>query len=192
MKNIKKLIIIIIACIFYLNANGQFYNGHQMSFGKNKVQYYDYYWQYYRFDDFDCYFNEYGRDLAQFTADYAMKKLAEIEDFFDYTLEKRMIFIIFNKNAEYKQSNIGLVTFDEDSYNTGGFSRIIKNKVMLYYEGDHEAFERQIAASITEVIINEMLYNADVKDRISSSSIIYMPDWYIKGLDSLCWRWLGL
>jgi Tol biopolymer transport system component len=153
-----------------------------MSFGKNKVQYYDYYWQYYRFDDFDCYFNEYGGDLAQFTADYATRKLAEIEDFFDYSLEKRIIFIIFNKNSEYKQSNIGLVTFDEDSYNTGGFNRIIKNKVMLYYEGDHEAYKRQIAASITEVIINEMLYNADVKDRISSSSLIYMPDWYIKGL----------
>ena len=182
MSNIKKLIITIIACVFYLNTSGQFYNGHQMSFGKNKVQYYDYYWSYYRFDDFDCYFNEYGRDLAQFTADYAMKKLEEIEDYFDYTLEKRLIFIIFNKNAEYKQSNIGLVTFDEDSYNTGGFSRIIKNKVMLYYEGDHVAFQRQIAASITEVIINEMLYNADVKDRISSSSLIHMPDWYIKGL----------
>ena len=182
MSNIKKLIITIIACVFYLNAGAQFYNGLQMSFGKNKVQYYDYYWQYYRFDDFDCYFNEYGRDLAQFTADYATKKLAEIENYFDYTLEKRLIFIIYNKNSEYKQSNIGLVTFDEDTYNTGGFSRIIKNKVMLYYEGDHVAFERQIASAITEVIINEMLYNADLKDRVASSSVIYMPDWYIKGL----------
>ena len=181
-RNIKKLIIILIACVIYLNAHGQFYNGHQMSFGKNRVQYYDFYWQYYRFDNFDCYFNEYGRDLAQFTANYAMKKLAEIEDLFDYTLEKRIMFIIYNKNSDYKQSNIGLVTFDDDSYNTGGFNRIIKNKVMLYYEGDHEAFQRQIAASITEVIINEMLYNADVKDRISSSSLIYLPDWYIKGL----------
>ena len=182
MSSIKKLIITIIAWAFYLNVGGQFYNGHQMSFGKNKVQFYDYYWQYYRFDDFDCYFNENGRDLAQFTAEYARKKLEEIEDYFDYSLEKRLIFIIYNKNAEYKQSNIGLVTFDEDSYNTGGFSRIIKNKVMLYYEGDHVAFERQIAASITEVIINEMLYNADQKDRIASSSLIYMPDWFIKGL----------
>ncbi|MBK8882880.1 MAG: hypothetical protein IPN67_10980 [Bacteroidales bacterium] len=182
MRKIKRLIIIIIACAFYLNANSQFYNGHQMTFGKNKVQYYDYYWQYYRFDDFDCYFNEFGRDLAEFTADFAEKKLAEIEDYFDYTLEKRLIFIIYNKNAEYKQSNIGLVTSDQDSYNTGGYSRIIKNKVMLYYEGDHQAYERQISAAITEVIINEMLYNADLKDRIASSSVIHMPDWYIKGL----------
>lgn len=153
-----------------------------MTFGKNRVQYFDYYWSYYRFDDFDCYFNEYGRDLAEYTADFAMKKLEEIEDFFDYTLEKRLIFVIYNKNAEYKQSNIGLVTTDEQNYNTGGFSRIIKNKVMLYYEGDHEAYNKQVAASITEVIINEILYNADVRDRVTSSSLITMPDWYLKGL----------
>ncbi len=182
MKRSYRLIITIIACVFYLNAEGQFYNGLQMTFGKNKVQYYDYYWSYYRFDDFDCYFNEYGRDLAEYTADYAMKRLEEIEDFFDYTLDKRLIFIIYNKNAEYKQSNIGLVKSEEENYNTGGFSRIIKNKVRLYYEGDHEAYNKQISASITEVLINEILYNADIKDRISSSSLINMPEWYYKGL----------
>ncbi|MCX6333925.1 MAG: hypothetical protein NT092_06420 [Bacteroidia bacterium] len=182
MRSIFRLIIIFIAFIISLDASGQFYNGLQMNFGKNRVQYFDYYWSYYRFDDFDCYFNEYGRDLANYTADYATKKLEEIEDFFDYTLEKRLIFVIYNKNAEYKQSNIGLVTSDEENYNTGGFSRIIKNKVMLYFEGDHEAYNDQIAASITEVLINEILYNADVRDRVSSSSLINMPDWYLKGL----------
>ncbi len=182
MRNARKLIIIIIACICYLDAGGQFYNGHQMTFGKNRVQYYDYYWMFYRFDDFDCYFNEFGRELAQYTADYALEKLEEIEDFFDYSLEKRLVFIIYNKNAEYKQTNVGLVTSDEDSYNTGGFSRIIENKVMLYYEDDHVAYKKQIAAAITESIINEMLYNADIKDRISSSSVISLPDWFLKGL----------
>jgi len=182
MRKARTLIIIIISLLSTTEALAQFYNGHQMSFGKNRVQHYDYYWSFYRFDDFDTYFNEYGRELAQFTANYAEKKLEEIEDFFDYTLEKRLIFVVYNKNAEFRQSNIGLVTSDEDSYNTGGFSRIIKNKVMLYYEGDHIEYQKHIAASITEVIINEMLYNADVKDRISSSSIIYMPQWYLKGL----------
>ncbi len=187
---IKRLIFIVVTCTLYLNASGQFYNGHQMAFGKNKVQYYNYYWSYYRFDDFDCYFNEYGKELAEFTADYALEKIDEIEDFFDYTLEKRLVFVIYNKAAEFKQSNIGLVTFDEDTYNTGGFSRIIKNKVMLYYEGDHVAFKKQIAASIAEVIINEMLYNADMKDRITSSSVINIPDWYMKGLiNYVAWQW---
>ncbi len=182
MRNTFRLLFALTFSLIFVNAEGQFYNGHQMTFGKNRVQYYNYYWSFYRFDDFDCYFNEYGRDLAQFTAEYAMKKLDEIEDYLDYTIEKRIIFVIYNKNNEYRQSNIGLVTFDEDNYNTGGFSRIIKNKVMLYYEGDHVAYQKQIAASITEVMIKEMLYNADFKDRITSSSEINMPNWFIKGL----------
>ncbi len=168
--------------LFPLKLGGQFYNGLQMRFGKNRVQYYDYYWSFYRFENIDCYFKEEGRDLAIYTADYALKKLEEIQDYFDYTLEKRLIFIIFNKQAEYKQSNIGLVTFSEDDYNMGGYSRIIKNKVMVYYEGDQVAYQKQIASAIAEVIINEMISGADLKDRINSSNSFYMPDWYIRGL----------
>jgi hypothetical protein len=170
--------------------NGQFYNGLQMNFGKNRVQYYNYYWSFYRFDDIDCYFNENGTELAQYTADYAIKRLAEIEDYFDYKLDKRLIFIIYNKQAEYKQTNIGLVTFSDDDYNLGGYSRLIKNKVAIYYEGDHIALQRQISSSIAEAIINEMINNADLKDRSNSSSAINMPDWYLKGLiNYVAFRW---
>jgi Tol biopolymer transport system component len=179
---IYKLLITILAFCNFTITEAQFYNGLQMNFGKNRVHYYDYFWSYYRFDDIDCYFNENGSALAQYTANYAIKRLAEIEDYFDYKLEKRLIFIIYDKQAEYKQSNIGLVTFSDDDYNMGGFSRLIKNKVMIYYEGDHIALQKQISASIAEAIINEMINNADQKDRTSSSSTIYMPDWYIKGL----------
>jgi hypothetical protein len=163
-------------CIFYSNAHGQFYNGLQMSFGKNRVQYYDFYWQFYRFGNFDCYFNEYGRDLAQFTAaDMPPRNW----------LKLRIFSIIHWRKGSYSSFIIKIPSINNlisdwsllmrDSYNTGGFNRIIKNKVMLYYEGDHKSFERQIAASITEVIINEMLYNADVKDRIASSSLSICP-----------------
>jgi Tol biopolymer transport system component len=175
------LTIITLSLVALTETDGQFYNGMQMAFGKNRVQHYNFFWSYYRFDNFDCYFNEDGRDLAQYTASYASKRLEELEDYFDYQLEKRMIFIIYNKHTEFRQNNVGLISGEED-YNTGGYSRIIKNKVMLYYEGDRESLNHQISSSIAEVLINEMLNNADVKDRTSSSTQIYFPDWYIKGL----------
>ncbi len=178
---IKHIILAILLLSVSLLARSQFYNGHQMTFGKNRLQFYDFYWSYYRFDYFDVYFNEYGRDLAQYTAKIAEDKIAEIEDYFDYIFEKRLIFIVYNLHGEQKQTNIGLVT-GQDDYNIGGFSRTIKNKVMLYYEGDHEEYENQIAAAVTEVMINEMLYDADRRDRIPGSSRISLPDWYIKGL----------
>jgi Tol biopolymer transport system component len=183
-------VITILALLCFDIANGQFYNGLQMSFGKNRVHYYDYYWSFYRFDDIDCYFNENGTEIAQYVADYAIKRLAEIEDYFDYKLDKRLIFVIYNNQAEFKQSNIGLVTFTDDDYNLGGYSRLIKNKVSLYYEGDHIALQRQISSSIAEAIINEMINNADLKDRSNSSSSINMPDWYLKGLiNYVAFRW---
>ena len=79
-----------------------------------------------------------------------------------------------------------------NDYNTGGYSRIIKNKVSLYYEGDHIAYEKQIAASIVQVIVNEMISDAETKDRTTSSSSFSIPDWYHERFDKLCRIRMGL
>ncbi len=162
-------------------ASGQFYNGMQMTFGKNRIQHNDFYWTYFRFDEMDCYYTEFGREVAEYACKVAEEKLNEIEDYFDYTLDKRLILIVYNKKNDFRQSNIGLISA-EDDYNVGGYSRVIKNKVMLWFNGDHEEFSRLIASAIAEVVVYEMLYNADMRDRVTSNSQIQIPDWYIKGL----------
>ncbi len=180
----KRLYIPLLSLLCFLlvtPASGQFYNGMQMSFGKNRVQYDDFYWTYFRFDNMDCYYNEFGREVAEYACKVASEKLNEIEDYFDYTLNKRPIIIVYNKKNDFRQSNIGLISA-EDDYNVGGYSRVIKNKVMLWFNGDHEEFSKLIASALAEVIVYEMLYNADVRDNVTSNSQIQMPDWYIKGL----------
>jgi len=182
--NIKYIFFLSFFLLFAgFEATGQFYNGLQMSFGKNRVQYWDFYWSYYRFEKFDTYFNEYGRELAEYTAEFAEKRIIELEDYFDYYLDKRLIFIIYNKLSDFKQSNVGLIAGNVE-YNTGGVTKIIKNKVILFFEGDHKQFEQQISSAISEVLIYEMLYSGDVKDRVANSTLINMPDWYYKGLIS--------
>lgn len=181
---LKSPVILALAILMLLTAlpaSGQFYNGMQMTFGKNRVQHRDFYWTYFRFDDIDCYYNEFGREVAEYASVVAEEKLNEIEDYFDYTLDKRLILIVYNKKNDYRQSNVGLISAEED-YNVGGYSRVIKNKVMLWFNGDHEEFSKLIASAIAEVVVYEMLYNADVRDRTTSSSRIQIPDWYIKGL----------
>ena len=180
----KKLFIIafVFLCVLQVSpAFGQFYNGMQMTFGKNRVQYRDFFWTYFRFEDFDCYYNEFGREVAEYACTVADKKLNEIEDYFDYTLDKRPILIVYNKKNDFKQSNIGLISA-EDDYNVGGYTRVIKNKIMLYFNGDHEEFSKQIASAIAEVVVYEMLYNGDMRDKVTSNSEIQVPEWYIKGL----------
>ncbi len=185
----KTLFIAILTFLIIATANGQFYNGMQMTFGKNRVQHGNFYWNYFRFDEIDCYYNEFGREVAEFATSVAVEKLNEIEDYFDYSLNKRLILIIYNKKNDFRQSNIGLISA-EDDYNVGGYSRVIKNKVMLWFNGDHEEFRKLIAAAIAEVVVYEMIYNADLRDRITSQNQIQIPDWYIKGLISyVAYRW---
>ncbi|MCB0818754.1 MAG: hypothetical protein KDB77_14680, partial [Flavobacteriales bacterium] len=42
-------------------AKAQFYQGTQQEYGKNRVQYQDFLWQYYRFDRLETYFYKGGR-----------------------------------------------------------------------------------------------------------------------------------
>ncbi len=155
-----------------------------MSFGKNRVQHHDFYWMFYRFDNFDCYFNEKGRELARYTSAQALSKIAEIEDFFDYRLERRLMLIVYDKHAEFRQSNIGLSMEEANPYNIGGRSNTIENKVMLYNEGDRRLYDNQISEAIAESVIGEMFADAPTRERTSRSGTIDLPEWYLRGLVS--------
>ncbi|NJO68912.1 MAG: hypothetical protein HC830_06150 [Bacteroidetes bacterium] len=154
-----------------------------MTFGKNRVQYNSFYWQYFRYPKFDTYFNEYGKELALYTEWVANQEIERIERLLDYTLEKRIIFLVYNKLSDFRQSNIGLVTGNVD-YNTGGMTKIVKNKVFLYFEGDRKSYRKQISAGIAEVLLNEMLYGSGFGQNLTNQAVITLPDWYIKGLIS--------
>ncbi len=177
----------IICCLVLVAgiADAQFYNGLQMPFGKNRVQYKnmkDRFWSFYRFEKFDTYFYLGGKELSNYTARYATKQIGEIEKVFDYTLDDRIQFIIFNKFSDLKESNIGLET--DQQYNVGGVTFIVGTKVVLYFNGDHRDLERQIKAGITKVMLDQMMYGGNIKDVVRNSTLLNLPEWYTQGLIS--------
>jgi len=160
----------------------QFYNGSNMTFGKNRVQYREFLWTFYKYDDFDTYFYRNGKELAQFTAKYTQKQIPLLENKIESGLDKRLQFIIFNKLGDLKQSNIGLVS--EQDYNTGGITHIIGSKVMLYFDGNHLNFQKQIRAGIAEVLFNQMMFGGTMGKQVKTATFFSIPDWYKVGLIS--------
>ncbi len=154
-----------------------------MTFGKNRVQYNNFYWSYYRFDRYDVYFNQEGTEIAKYVGKYAYDELLKLESILNHRLEQRLIFIVYNKQSDFKQSNIGLLT-GKDISNTGGTTQIKKNKVSLFFQGNHKEFEKQIRAAISEIILNEMLYGIGLTENMSSSAMLNIPDWYFYGVIS--------
>ncbi len=155
-----------------------------MKFGKNRVQFEDRFWSFMRFKNYDTYYYLGGLELATFTGRTAQKDLEEIEKLFDYKLDGRIQFIIYNKLGDAKQSNIGLETEEDNTSNTGGSTRIVGNKVFLYFTGDHIAFHKQIRAGIAKVLLDQIMYGGDIKDRLQNSALLALPDWYLNGLIS--------
>lgn len=183
MRSIARIGILFLLFLGSAGAFGQFYNGMQMNFGKNRVQFNNRYWKYYRFDRFDVYSYEHGTDLSLYVADFVEKELELIERFFDYEIERRLIFLTYNKMSDFRQSNIGLVS-ENEQYNIGGTTQIIQNKVFLYFDGDHVNFERQIRAAIAEVLLTEMMFGNGLRDNLTNSTMINLPEWYLDGLIS--------
>jgi len=160
----------------------QFYNGSQLTFGKNRVQYGERFWSFYRFGQFDTYFYQGGKSLAEYTAKYATLQIKEIEKKLDFNLEEKIQFLIYNKLSDLKQSNIGLVS--EEQYNIGGITYINGSKIFLYFDGSHENFEQQIRAGIINIILNQMLYGSRITSIVKNSTLLALPEWYTQGLIS--------
>lgn len=175
-------LIVMLMVIVTASAYAQFYNGSQMSFGKNRVQYKEFQWTYYKFQHFDVYFYLGGQELALYTADFVQKNLDGIENKLDTSLDDKIQFIVYNNLTDLKQSNIGLV--QDEKYNTGGVTHVIGKKVFLYFDGSHHHFDRQIRAGIGQSIVNQLLYGSSIGSQIKNTSLFPFPDWYLNGLVS--------
>lgn len=153
-----------------------------MTFGKNRLQFNEFLWQFYRYEHYDIYFYMGGKELAIYTAKTAEKSLLEIQKRFDYTIDERLQFIVYNKLSDLRQSNLGLNT--DVTYNTGGMTHIVDGKMVLYFDGDHRHLEEQIRAGIAQVMISQMMYGGSLRDVIRNSAFLNLPPWYVSGLVS--------
>lgn len=152
-----------------------------MKFGKNRVQFDKFEWFYFRFQKFDTYFVAGSKDVALKTAAIVNKTLDEIETFFEHQLKKRIVFVIYQNLSDFRQSNIGLNTGDEQ-YNIGGVTKVVDNIAFIYVEGDAASLEVQVKSALANIILNEMLYGEDFTSKVANNTLINMQSWYIDGL----------
>lgn len=153
-----------------------------MEFGKNRVQYSSYLWSHYNYEQFNIYFYEEGKNLANYVARSAHLQLKELELQFEYKLQKKIQFVVYNTQNQSRESNIG--NYPDENLNPGGFARIIGSKVFLFFDGDHENFDRQIRNGVARMLMDEILYGDGFSDEIKKGALINFPNWYYEGLIS--------
>ncbi len=148
-------------------------------FGKNRVQFKKFKWEYYQTPNFNTYFNQGGQELAKFVLQVAEEELPGIETFTEYSLQRRANIIVYNEYADLQQSNIGLS--NDDWQSTNGGTKLVNNKLVVYFNGDHENLRKQIREGIARVVTANVLFGDDIGEIASNQALLDLPPWLTNG-----------
>src|SRR5581483_8260241 len=110
-------------------------------FGKNKVEYKDFDWKFIQSPHFDVYFYQGGRELAEFVADHAEAALDSIQRVVKYDITNRIAILVYNSHNDFQQTNAVGEFLPEG---VGGVTELLKNRVVIPFEGDFELFRHVI------------------------------------------------
>lgn len=149
-----------------------------VQFGKNRIQYKKFKWQYYQTQNFNCYFNQSGQELSKYVAQVAEEELPGIEKFVEFSLQRRANIIIYNTFDDMKQSNIGL---GQDWQNAGGVTKLVNNKMIVYFNGNHADLRRQIREGIAGILVRNILFGEDLGEVAGNAALLDLPQWLIDG-----------
>ncbi len=149
-----------------------------VDYGKNRVQYKKFKWKFYQSQNFNTYFNQNGLELGKFVAQVAEDELRSIEEATEYSLQRRASLVVYNTYDDYKTSNIGLGI---DWQNAGGLTKLVNNKVVLYYDGNHEHLKRQVREGIARILTDNILFGDDIGEVASNAALLDLPRWLTDG-----------
>ncbi len=164
--------------VFLLAAVGSYAQVNAVTYGKNRVQFKKFKWQYYQTENFNVYFNQNGQEIAKYVMQAAEKELPEIEEAAEYSLQRRANIIVYNSFADRKQTNIGL---GSDIISTGSTTKLVNNKIVVYFDGNHANLKRQIREGIADVITKNVLFGDDLGEVAGNQTLLDLPVWLTDG-----------
>ncbi len=175
MKKVNSLLITCLSVFITLKTTAQV---NTVEFGKNRVQYQKFKWKYYQTENFNTYFSQDGLGLGKYVAQIAEMELPSIEEFVEYGAQRRINIVVYNNYDEMQQSNIGLGI---DWQNTGGVTKLVNNKMIVYFNGNHDDLRRQVRQGIAKVLVDNLLFGDDLGEFAANQALLDLPKWLTDG-----------
>ncbi|MBD0377253.1 MAG: hypothetical protein ICV51_16695, partial [Flavisolibacter sp.] len=168
----------VLLCFAFLSFTATEAQVSAVEFGKNRVQYQKFTWRYYQTPNFNTYFSQDGLEIGKYVAQVAENELRSLEEFIEYGLQRRANIVVYNNFDELQQSNIGLGI---DWQTTGGVTRLVNNKMLVYFDADRNNLRRQVRQGIAQVLVQNMLYGDDLGEMAANQALLDLPRWLTDG-----------
>ncbi|MDO8366885.1 MAG: BamA/TamA family outer membrane protein [Saprospiraceae bacterium] len=157
----------------------------QTSFGKNRVQYHRQFddWSLYETTNFTTYWYGDARTVAHSALQIAEYDFPAVQQLLEHQLTDKIEILVFSDITDLKQSNIGE---DDVFLLSSGETKVVGNKIFVFFDGNHRHLRAQIREGVAGVLINSMLYGANLQEIVSNAVLLNLPAWYTSGLTAYC------
>ncbi|MDA3615449.1 hypothetical protein [Polluticaenibacter yanchengensis] len=150
-----------------------------VEFGKNRIQYRKYNWRFYQGKDFNVYFNQGGLELAKYVLQIAEEELPELEKFTEVGMQIRSNIILYNSWEDMQASNVGLG--NELNDDVGGFTQLVNNKMLVYFNGNHADLRIKIREGIARILVDNKLFGENLGEIAGNATLLDLPKWLTDG-----------
>lgn len=172
-----------VICLLIMLAESIIGQSINTEFGKNRVQYHDDFsdWWQYETKNFITYWYGKSRNVAVPTLQLAEMDHDAIQKLLEHRINDKIEILVYLDLSDLKQSNIGT---EETFINKTGETKIIGNKMFVYFDGNHQNLRLKIKEGIARVYFNHMLFGSTFQEIIQNIILMDIPEWYKEGIVS--------
>jgi len=180
--------ILLLTSIFIVSTTNLFGQSINTEFGKNRVQHHDDFnnWWRYETENFITFWYGKGRNIAEPVIQMAELDHDEIQNIMEHRTNDKLEIIVYTDITDLKQSNIGL---EETFTSKTGETKIVGNKMFVYFDGNHNNLRVQIREGIASVYLSAMLFGDNFQEIVQNAVLLDLPEWYKQGIISYCGRY---
>lgn len=169
------VLILVISLGFTRNTSAQ---RAQEVFGKNRIQYRTFDWLYLSGENFDVYYYDARRSIANEALEYLESEFDRVTDLIGYAPYFKTRIFLYNSLADQRQSNVGL---NRNAYNVNGEIEFVKPYIEVSHLGTSQEFKQELLHKVTSLMVNEMMYGGNLKEIFQSALLLNLSEWFVSG-----------
>ncbi|MBC8110632.1 MAG: PD40 domain-containing protein [Verrucomicrobia bacterium] len=151
----------------------------QQSFGRSRVQTKIFDWKLITTTNYEIFYYKDGKELAEFAARYAEADFERMTEILGYTPYSKLKLFIYNTLDDQQHSNVGLSNYTNLN---GGQTNFITTRAEIPFTGTQINFQHEVKLGVARMMVTEMMFGGSLKDMLSSSYLLTLPDWFMSGV----------
>lgn len=156
-------------------------------YGKNKVQTREYRFQSYETEHFRVLFYPGGEAIAEFAARSAEEYYRQLANELGFDLDTKVPLLLYLSPGQFAETNVILDIIEEG---VGGFSELLRNRIVVPYNGSYRDLHHVIGHELAHIFQFRMFFRSRLASLLGAVDQFSVPLWVLEGFAEYASGWV--